>query len=387
MFRGGPRYLSWLTFLSALIALGTWAYSRQAAQGLGVTAMTDQVSWGLYIANFTFLVGVAAAAVMMVIPGYLYHNKEVKGGVLLGEMVAIGAIVMCLLFVVADLGRPDRMWHMIPPFGQFNFPVSMLAWDVLVLNGYLLLNLHVPGYLLYKKYKGEKPAKWLYMPFVYISIVWAVSIHTVTAFLYTGLAGRPYWNAAILAPRFIASAFCAGPAFIILVLEVIKGRTRFPMGSRVISFLRMVVLIAGLINVFLLIAEVFTEFYADSAHVASSRYLYFGLHGHNALVPWIWTAVVLNVVALLALVSRKFEKRGIVVRNLPLLMLIVGIWIEKGMGLVFPGFIPTPLGEIVEYLPSTNEWLVSWGIWGVGLFIMTVLLKHAVDVETGEVRQ
>jgi len=369
----------------ALIGMGVFAYYRQAVHGLGVSGMTDQVSWGLYIANFTFLVGVAAAAVMMVIPGYLYHNKEVKGGVLLGEMVAIGAIVMCLLFVVADLGRPDRMWHMIPPFGKFNFPMSMLAWDVLVLNGYLVLNLHVPGYLLYKRYRGEEPAKWMYLPFVYISIVWAISIHTVTAFLYTGLAGRPFWNAAILAPRFIASAFCAGPAFIILVLEIVKGWTRFPMGNRVISFLRMVVLISGLINVFLLVSELFTEFYADSAHVASARYLFFGLHGHNVLVPWIWTSIFMNVLALLALVSRKFEGRGVVVRNIPLLMLIVAIWIEKGMGLVFPGFIPTPLGEIVEYMPSANEVMVTLGIWGVGLFIMTVLIKHAVDIETGEV--
>ncbi len=386
MFTGGTRYRSWLAFLMGLMAVGGYAYYQQTVHGLGVTGMGDQVSWGLYIANFTFLVGVAAAAVMMVIPGYLYHNKEVKGGVLLGEMVAIGAIVMCLLFVVADLGRPDRMWHMIPPFGKFNFPVSMLAWDVLVLNGYLLLNLHVPGYLLYKKYKGEEPAKWLYLPFVYLSIIWAISIHTVTAFLYTGLAGRPYWNAAILAPRFIASAFCAGPAFIILVLEIIKGWTRFPMGDRIIGFLRGVVLIAGLINVFLLISEIFTEFYADSAHVASARYLFFGLHGHNALVPWIWTSITMNVLALLALISRKFEKRGVIVRNIPLLMLIVAIWIEKGMGLVFPGFIPTPLGEIVEYMPSANEWMVSLGIWGVGLFIMTVLLKHAVDIEVGDVK-
>ncbi|MDX2475289.1 MAG: polysulfide reductase NrfD [Candidatus Krumholzibacteria bacterium] len=386
MFSGGARYRSWLVFLMGLMAVGGYSYYQQAVHGLGVTGMGDQVSWGLYIANFTFLVGVAAAAVMMVIPGYLYHNKEVKGGVLLGEMVAIGAIVMCLLFVVADLGRPDRMWHMIPPFGKFNFPVSMLAWDVLVLNGYLLLNLHVPGYLLYKKYKGEEPAKWLYLPFVYLSIVWAISIHTVTAFLYTGLAGRPYWNAAILAPRFIASAFCAGPAFIILVLEIIKGWSKFPMGNRIIGFLRGVVLIAGLINVFLLISEIFTEFYADSAHVASARYLFFGLHGHNALVPWIWTSITMNVLALLALISRKFEKRGVIVRNIPLLMLIMAIWIEKGMGLVFPGFIPTPLGEIVEYMPSANEWMVSLGIWGVGLFIMTVLLKHAVDIETGVVK-
>ncbi len=382
MLAGGPLYRTWLALLTLVAVGGAYAYSRQAAYGLGITGMTDEVSWGLYIANFTFLVGIAAAGVMMVIPGYLYHRKEIKGAVLLGEIVAIGALVMCLLFVVVDLGRPDRMWHMIPPFGKFHFPVSMLSWDVLVLNGYLLLNLHIPGYLLYKKYKGEKPAAWLYLPFVYISILWAISIHTVTAFLYTGLAGKPFWNAAILAPRFIASAFCAGPAFIIVVLEVVKSRTAFPLGERVIRFLRMVVLIAGLINIFLLISEVFTEFYAHSAHVASAQYLFFGLHGHNQLVPWIWTAISLNVTALLLLMSRKVENRGLFPRTAPLFMLMVGIWIEKGMGLVIPGFTPTPLGDIVEYHPSANEIMVTLGVWSVGIIIMTVLIKHAVDIET-----
>ncbi len=385
MFMGGPLYRSWLLLLAIVAFFGAMAYSRQVETGLAITGMTDQVSWGLYIANFTFLVGVAAAGVMMVIPGYLYDHREIKGTVLLGEMVAIGAIVMCLLFVVVDLGRPDRMWHMIPPFGRFNFPVSMLSWDVVVLNGYLLLNLHIPGYLLYKKYKGEKPAHWLYLPFVYLSILWAISIHTVTAFLYTGLAGRPYWNTAILAPRFIASAFCAGPAFIILVLEIVKGRTDFPIGERVIGFLRMVVLIAGLINIFLLISEIFTEFYTDSAHVASSRYLFFGLHGHTQLVPWIWTSISLNVTALLALISRKLESRGIILRTIPLVMLIVAIWIEKGMGLVIPGFTPTPLGEILEYYPTMNEIQVSLGIWAIGLLIISTLIKHAVDIETKSV--
>lgn len=387
MLRGGPVYRSWLFVLACVAGLGALAYSRQAQDGLGITGMTDEVSWGLYIANFTFLVGIAAAGVMMVIPGYLYHRKEIKGAVLLGEIVAIGALIMCLLFVVVDLGRPDRMWHMIPPFGRFHFPVSMLSWDVVVLNGYLLLNLHVPGYLLYKKYRGEKPASWLYLPFVYISIIWAVSIHTVTAFLYTGLAGKPFWNAAILAPRFIASAFCAGPAFIILVLEIVKRRTAFPLGGRVIGFLRMVVLIAGLINVFLLISEIFTEFYAHSAHVASAQYLFFGLHGHDQLVPWIWTSITLNVTALLVLVSRRFEHRGTLLRITPLLMLIVAIWIEKGMGLVIPGFTPTPLGEILEYHPTANEITVTAGVWAIGLLVMTVLIKHAVDIETGVLRQ
>ena len=386
MVEGPGLYRLWLLLLLGLAGAGGWAYAQQWQQGLAVTGMSDQVSWGVYIANFTFLVGVAAAAVMMVIPGYVYHIKEVKDGVLIGEMVAIGAIIMCLLFVVVDLGRPDRMWHMIPLLGRFHFPISMLSWDVVVLNGYLLLNLHIPGYILYQRWLGQEPRHGYYLPFVYLSIVWAVSIHTVTAFLYNGLGGRPFWNTAILAPRFIASAFTAGPAFIILVFYVVRRYTDFKVDPHLIRFLRMVVLVCGLINLFLLGSEIFTEFYTDSTHVASARYLYFGLHGHRALVPWIWTSVGMNVAGILMLLSRRFEEGAIVRRALPLVLLIVAIWIEKGMGLIIPGFIPTPLGEIVEYLPSRIEVLVCLGIWAIGLLIMTLLIKFATDVETGRVQ-
>ena len=215
-FVGDWRYYTWMGALTVLCLLGLNAYAKQFANGLITTGMSDEVSWGVYIANFTFLVGVAAAAVMMVIPVYIYNNEELHDLVIFGELLAVAAILMCLAFVTVDLGRPDRFWHLIPGIGQFNFPASMLSWDVLVLNGYLLLNVHICGYLLYCRYRGRAPAKWFYIPFVFIAIVWAVSIHTVTAFLYVGLGGRPFWNSAIVGPRFLASAFTAGPALIIL---------------------------------------------------------------------------------------------------------------------------------------------------------------------------
>jgi Ni/Fe-hydrogenase subunit HybB-like protein len=139
--------------------------------------------------------------------------------VIVGELLAIAAIVMCLAFVVVDLGRPDRFWHMIPGIGRFNWPISMLTWDVIVLNGYLLLNLHICGYLLYMRFLGAQaePAlvRALRLPLDRLGHL----IHTVTAFLYSGLGGRPFWNSALLAPRFLASAFVTGPAFIVLALQ------------------------------------------------------------------------------------------------------------------------------------------------------------------------
>jgi len=381
-FRGGAGFYSWMILLTVISLLGLRAYCKQLAFGLATTGMTDQVSWGVYIANFTFLVGVAAAAVMLVIPAYIYKSKPMHDVVLFGELLAIAAIVMCLLFVTVDLGRPDRFWHMMPVVGVFNFPVSMLAWDVIALNGYLILNVHVCSYLLYMKYLKRKPKTWLYMPFVLLSIVWAISIHTVTAFLYVGLVGRPFWNAAIVAPRFLGSAFTAGPGLMIIVFQIIRKISKYNIGDEALHILRQIVTISLLVNLFLLGCEVFKEFYSDSAHTSSARYLFFGLHGHNSLVPIIWSALIIESIAAIILVTRLSKK--IAWLNAACAMSFVGIWIEKGPGLIIPGFLPTPLGEIVEYLPSLNETLICAGIWAFGVLIFSWMLRLAIPIMSGE---
>jgi molybdopterin-containing oxidoreductase family membrane subunit len=377
-FVGGWRYHLWMLLLSVVALLGLNAYARQFVDGLITTGMTDHVSWGLYIANFTYLVGVAAAAAMLVIPVYIYRNRELHDLVIFGELLAVAAIIMCQLFIVVDMGRPDRLHHMLL---RPQFPQSMLTWDALVLTIYLLLNLHICGYLVYCAYRRRTPSRIFYIPFVFVAIVWAISIHTVTAFLYVGLGGRPMWNQAILAPRFIASAFAAGPAIIILTLQVINRFTTYEVPRQALMTLRGIIVVALAINMFLLISEVFTEFYTDSQHVASIKYLYFGLHGNNALVPWIWTAVVFNTVALgLLFLPLSRIPRYL---NLACVLLIVGIWIEKGMGLIVPAFIPTPLGEIVEYTPTVNETLICLGIWAFGILLYTIFVRITIPVLSG----
>jgi molybdopterin-containing oxidoreductase family membrane subunit len=379
---GDWRYYLWVGVLFALCLVGLNAYAKQFVHGLIVTDMSDQVSWGVYIANVTFLVGVAAAAVMLVIPVYIYRNEELHDLVIFGELLAVAAILMCLAFVTVDLGRPDRFWHLIPGIGKFNFPGSMLSWDVIVLSGYLLLNVHICGYLLYCRYRNKRPSKWFYIPFVFIGMVWAISIHTVTAFLYVGLGGRPFWNSAIVGPRFIDSAFTAGPALIILALQIIRRVTDYRITDRALLTLRAIVQVSMLINVFLLLNEVFKEFYTGNLHVTSARYLFFGLEAHHALVPWIWTAIAFNTTAMILLVLP--ASRSLKWLDVACLLAIVGIWIEKGMGLVVPGFVPTPLGEIVEYSPTLNETLICLGIWALGFLCYTVFLRMAVPILEGK---
>ena len=378
-FVGDWRYHLWMTILTALSLTGLYAYCQQFVYGLVTTGMTDQVSWGLYIANFTYLVGLAAAAAMLVIPVYIYRNMHLHDVVIFGELLAVAVIIMCLLFVMADLGRPDRFMHLL---WRFNFPISMLTWDVIALNGYLILNLHICGYLIYCAYCGRKPSPLFYVPFVFVAIVWAISIHTVTAFLYVGLGGRPFWNSAIIAPRFLASAFAAGPAFIILTLQIVRRFTNHHVSDDALLTLRRIVQVAMIINLFLLSCELFTEFYTDSAHVASARYLFLGLHGRHALVPWIWTAVVMNLMATTLLVLP--ASRGLRVLNMACLLAIVAIWIEKGMGLIVPAFVPTPLGEIVEYFPTSQELAICLGIWAFGLLLYTIFVRISVPVLAGD---
>jgi molybdopterin-containing oxidoreductase family membrane subunit len=374
-----------MAFLTAMMLVGMYCYSIQLEEGLQVTGMTDRVSWGLYISNFTFLVGVAAAAVMLVMPTYILKDMDFKQAVLIGEGLAVAALIMCLAFVIADMGGPSVLWHMVPGIGVFNFPNSMLTWDVLVLNGYLFLNLSIPFYILFRHYQGKEALAKVYVPGAFLSVFWAIGIHMVTAFLYQGLQARPFWNNALLGPRFLASAFAAGPALIILVLAIIRANTEFKIKDKTIKKVALVVTVAAQINLIMLISELFKEFYAPTHHSESAYYLFFGLHGKEALLPWIWTAISLNIVATVLLTFHKL-RNNFKVLYFCCSILFVAIWIEKGFGLIVPGFIPGPYGKIAEYVPTGIEIGVTIGIWAMGAFIFTMLAKTAIGIETSKLR-
>jgi Ni/Fe-hydrogenase subunit HybB-like protein len=382
---GGWAFYAWMFILSAVALVGANAWAVQVRDGMARTNMSDHVSWGLYIANFTFCVGLAAGGVMMVIPAYLYRDHDMHDVVIIGEILAIAAIIMSTLSVVVDLGRPDRFWHLMPGIGRFNWPVSMLTWDIIVLNGYLLINLHVVGYLLYTRFRGRQPNPKWYVPFVFVSIFWAISIHTVTAFLYCGLGGRPFWNTALLAPRFLASAFVSGPAFILIVMRVVRVGSDLPMQPGPARLLVQIIRVAAAVNLLMLFSELFTLFYAGGGHLASAKYLFFGDHGKYGLVPWIWSAIVMNIVGTVLFFTPAALRRSHT-RVVACVLCVVGIWIEKGMGLIVPGFIPSTLHEVVEYTPSVTEWKVTAGIWALGLLLLTAMLKVAVAVFTNEMK-
>lgn len=376
-FNGDRNYWGWIVFLLVIISAGIYSYINQLTTGLTLTGMGRDVSWGVYIAQFTFLVGVAASAVMVVLPYYLHDYKAFGRIVIIGEFLAVTATIMCLLFILVDLGRPDRILNVM----LYPTPNSMLFWDATVLTGYLLLNIVSGWTVLGAERKGVQPPKWV-KPVIYLSIPWAVSIHTVTAFLYAGLPGRHLWLTAVLAPRFLASAFAAGPAILILVSFILKKTTGFDAGKQAINKLAVIVTYAAIINFFLLGMEFFTAFYSNiPSHMHGLQYLFFGLHGKGQLVPWMRVSMIVGLGSLVVLLIPKLRtsSKWLIMACIGI---VVSIWIDKGVGLIIGGFVPSPLEEIVGYMPTLGEVSITFGIWAIGILLLTLLLKIAVAVKT-----
>ncbi len=373
---GNTKYYKLLGILLIFMGLGAVAWLTQLSRGLTITGLSRDVSWGLYIAQFTYLVGVAASAVMVVLPYYLHNVKEFGRITILGEFLAIAAVTMCLLFIVVDLGKPMRLLNVL----LYPTPNSILFWDMIVLNGYLLLNVLIGWNVLEAERKGTHYPKWV-KPLIYISIPWAVSIHTVTAFLYAGLPSRHLWLTAILAARFLSSAFCAGPALLILLSFIVKKYSKFDPGKAAINKLATIMTYAMLISIFFVGLEFFTAFYSNiPGHMASLKYLFVGLEGHTNLVPVMWLFVILSVSAIVLLLkpgTRDNEK----LLKIACACVFFAMWLEKGIGFVIAGFIPNGLEQVREYAPSIPEIMIALGVWATGFFVLTVLYKIAISVK------
>jgi molybdopterin-containing oxidoreductase family membrane subunit len=372
---GSRRYWGWIVFLLLLTGAGFVCYCWQLSYGLGITGMSRDISWGIYIGQFTFFVGIAASAVMVVLPYYFHDMKEFGRITILGEFLAIAAVIMCMLFIFVDMGQPARVLNVLI------YPTlhSMMFWDMISLGGYLLLNAVISAVMLDCEYKHLNPPRWL-RPVVLFSVPWAISIHTVTAFLYNGLPGRSLWLTAILAPRFLASAFASGPALLILLCLLMRRLTSFDAGNEAIRKMAIIVAYAMTINVFFLLMELFTALYSHvPEHGEAFRYLFFGLEGKHPLVPVMWLSVCMAAAALVALLVPVLRNDQ---RILALASALVfgSLWLDKGMSLIVAGFVPSPLGHVTAYTPTAPEFAIVVGVWAIGALILTVFYKITISI-------
>ncbi|MFC2130973.1 sulfate reduction electron transfer complex DsrMKJOP subunit DsrP [Bacteroidota bacterium] len=375
VFIGSKKYWTWVIFLCVLVGMGTLAFIYQFQEGLQVTDMSRDVTWGIYIAQFTFLVGVAASAVMVVLPYYMHNYKQFGKITILGEFLAIGSVIMCMTFIFADMGQPLRILNVF----LHPSPNSPMFWDTVSLFGYLILNVIISHVALKSEKNGIAPPKWI-KPIIIISIPWAVSIHTVTAFLYSGLAARPFWMSAIMAPRFLATAFAAGPALLIILCLLLRKVSNFHVGKEPLQKLAIIATYAMMLNVFFLLLEIFTAVYSGMHHhIVHFQFLYFGLEGNYTLVPFMWTSAVLAVASILMLLVPKIRKNEKALLWASLFVFF-SIWLDKGLGMIVAGLTPSPLGHVIPYWPSGTEFMITIGIFAMGALIITGLYKIALSV-------
>ena len=377
VLKGSPKYYIWLLFLLAIIGYAFIVYVFQLIYGLQMTGLTRNTSWGFYIAQFTYLVGVAAAAVMLVLPATFHHYHPYHRVIVFAEFLAIGAVIMCMLFIVVDMGQPQRVLNII----LHPTPNSVMFWDATVLCGYLLLNAVIGWTSLEHESRHVPVPRWVKV-LVVVSIFWAFSIHTVTAFLYAGLPGRHYWLSAIMAARFLASAFCAGPSILLLSLLLLKRLSGFDPGKSVVKSLSITIAYAMGLNMFFYVLELFTAFYSGiPGHAHPIVFIFNGHEGLNVwLNGWMWFAVVLAFASIFLLAIPKFRNN---MKILPwaLVMLVIASWIDKGLGLLIGGFSPTPYETYEVYTPTFWEISIGLGIFAVGALVVTLLWKIALEMK------
>jgi len=373
--RGGRKYWVWLFLLASAIGAGGICWFWRLSIGLQITGLGRDVTWGFYIAQFTFLVGVAASAVMVVLPYYLHNYKAFGKITILGEYIAMGSVAMCMLFIFVDMGQPFRAMNvMLHPT-----PNSMMFWDMLSLSGYFALNAFISHMVLDAERNGVAPPKWI-KPIIILSIPWAVSIHTVTAFLYSGLAARPFWMTAVMAPRFLASAFSAGPSLLIVLCLILRKLTKFDVGREPIQKLAVIVTYAMIINVFLVLMEVFTAVYSGMPeHIAHFQFLFMGLEDNYRLVPWMWASVLLAVFSLAILLNPSLRANEKTLAA-ACVAVYISLWIDKGLGLIIAGFTPSPLHTVPDYWPTWPELVISLGVYSIGGLIITLLFKMVLSI-------
>jgi Ni/Fe-hydrogenase subunit HybB-like protein len=384
-FRGGKRYYLVALGLTALTLYGLylWIFVQHAPiflhkdyGGLILTGMNDSVPWGLYISFFIFWVGVAAAGIAFSIAAYVFNNKEFMKITVLAEVQAVAALIIVLMLIVVDLGRPIRALFLMPLLPNLR---SMLDWDFIVITTYLLLNL-IAVIVTVHYYRQDKPLpRSFIVPFMVIASPFAIGIHTVTAFISQALTARPAWNSPLLAPRYVATAFAAGPAILLIALYLaeryIEGFKVSMEVYRKTLYLTVAATVVGLYFTFSEAHEVFW-YTTEPLKWAQARELFYGLHlPYLAILEWLWVGLGAAAVIIALIPSTHNSKEAIVFISA---LIVVAVIAEKTLTTLLPAFIPSTLGEVRPYHPTPIEYGITLGVHALGLLVYLALAMPAI---------
>lgn len=446
MFKGDWRGWTWIFAMAGLTAfgLGLWAgvqagpaiYTQlvyhlgmdpKLLEQLGIsehrggmvyTALDDWVAWGLYISFFVFWVGVAAAGVLFGVAAYVFRDKGFMRLAPLAEVQAVAALIVALLLVLVDVGRPIRTIQLLalPIVAQLQFPnpQSIFDYDFTVLNGYLVVNLI--GILIavhwYRRGPKYAPPKWLMYLFMLIAAPLAIGIHTVTGFISQPLTARPIWNAPLLAPRYVATALAAGPAMLLIVSVIAeKFYKKFKVPNYVYEKTLIAATAAMIVGLYFTLSEAQELFwYTTEPHkraqaigifnfavmpfcalmkpILKDFAVFFSGTNFNgcswgypgmeylALMNFFWIVVGSLAVILTIFVPRlRKTRKGVVFLSALIILAVVG---EKTLPIVIPGYTPDVLGKLAIYYPTPMEWALTVAAHAAGMMVYMLLARPVI---------
>ena len=391
---GSKHYFAWLAGLALLVVLGLYTYLQQVQHGLIITSARHLSPWAtLSYAQFPFFDGLAAGVIVVVVLAVLYGRADFQSVAVFAWALAGSAAIVSMASVLSMLGSLPRLVYIFPVVGTPNFPQSMLPWDVIALNGFLVLSLAIPGYLLYKRHHDEEPHPSLRY-FVYLAIVGAIVIQAVVAAILIVNPTRDLWFTALMAPRFITSALASGSAAMILILLAIRriepaglATADIEIRDRMLHTLGHVIVLALGLNLFSLFAEMFTLGWTGTSHGLTMEYLLFGLEHQgevfNLLTPWMWLSLGLEIVAV-GLLLRSRTRRSLRTLWLGAAATFGGVFIEKGIIIFVSAFIVSPLGQVYEPSFTVPEVTIAVSLWALGALVFTLLAKAAIGIRSAE---
>lgn len=367
----GVAFYGWTAVLIFFMAVAVYAWYVQFSEGLIVTDMRDVVMWGLYIANYSFFLGISAGSLIISAVAYVFDLERYKQVSRIAVVIATICGILAMVFILVDLGHPERavVEMILTPN-----PASMFISDFIMLSLYLLVCI-IYGWTAIRGKGNELRTKAL----ATIAIILAILAIGVSSWVFGFVKARPMWSSALLTPLFISSAFVSGIALVIFTAILASRFTKIEVEPTLLSDLGKILAILIPIDLFLLLTETVTVWYAEiPSHVETTSLLLTGPYS-----TLFWSEVVVGAFVPFLILAYPRTRKSISVLAIASVLVMVGVFVKK-FNLVVPGLSlqtlgilgGSPLGELMgTYSPTWVEWAIVAGLYALGMFLFTVSMK------------
>ena len=338
--------------LGALVVAGVAAWIYQLANGLGVTGMSNGVSWGLYIACFMFFVGLSAGGLIVASSASVFHIAEYKKVALPAIICSTVCICCAGMFVLIDMGGIQRVWCILVGPN----PTSPLVWDVCVISCYLIINIVYLVFMCSKK-PGAADKVSIVSRF---ALPIAILVHSVTAWIF-GLQVSKEWYTAIMAPIFVASAMDSGLALLLLALMGLNKSGVFKVENKLISSLAGLLAVCIAVDAFFIGCECLTMAYPGAKGAEALSVMAGGI-----TAPFFWIEIIGGLLIPFMLMVFAKNRANMKLVGLACVLVVAGVFCKR-IWLLFTSFYEFNIAGAPGVISGSSA---ARGASGVDVFAM-----------------